>query len=320
MAGKNCSICGKPSGIYPLCKHHLELKAQGIVIKNDEGKWIEKILDKDFDALENDPIVIGTNIKKDNPEQKCIICDTYAPNGLLCKNCYHEMLEYQDQFDKNSKLYELTDYYYNLKDNIFRMQNFEKVKENCKKLFALADLTNTLYDNTTLLSKIKDDITKIISTKTKITNTKKEEQDNKNENKSYKKDSQREELLRTIDGHKVKSRGEKIIDDILFTNRIPHAYSMTVAEIDTKIDRSIECDWFIPIIGSGKGIYIEYWGMDKQDYNDNKKEKTELYKKYDLPLIQIEKDEIDDSQALNIRIRREINSLAKEKYRTIVDF
>ena len=95
---------------------------------------------------------------------------------------------------------------------------------------------------------------------------------------------------------------------------------MTVAEIDIKIDRSIEYNWFIPIIGCGKGIYIEYWGMDKKDYNDNKKEKTKLYSKYELPLIQIEKDEIDDSQALSIRLRREINNLAKEKYKTIVDF
>ena len=315
MTGKNCSICGKPSGIYPLCKHHLELKSEGKVIKNEKGIWIE--LEQEINK--ND----AKSLKKDNTEQKCIICDSYAPNGLLCKNCYYDMEDYKDQFDKNSKLYELTEYYYNLKDNIYRMQNFQKIRENCKKLFALADLTDILYDNTTLLAKIKEDITKIIATKIKANqktiNFNINDDDNK-EIKSYKKDSQREELLRTIDGHKVKSRGEKIIDDILFTNRIPHAYSMTVAEIDTKIDRSIECDWFIPIIGSGKGIYIEYWGMDKQDYNDNKKEKTELYKKYDLPLIQIEKDEIDDSQALNIRIRREINSLAKERYKTIVDF
>ncbi len=315
MSAKTCKICGTPSGMYPLCKHHLQLKNEGKVIKNENGDWIEieENVD-DVDLFDND---IGMNIKKDNPEQECIVCKEYAPNGLLCKQCYYDMLNYQDQFDKNSKMYELTDYYYNLKDNIYRMQNPQKIEENCKKLFALADLAENLYSNTTLLQKIKNDIKKIIEIKI---NNEKTIENTTIQTKLYQKDSQKEELLRTIDGHKVKSRGEKIIDDILFTNRIPHAYSMTVAEIDTRVDRSIECDWFIPIIGSGKGVYIEYWGMDTKDYNDNKKEKAILYEKYELPLIQIEKDEIDDSQALNIRIRREINRLAKEKFKTIVDF
>ena len=30
---KNCVICGKPSGMYPLCKEHLEMKNNGQVEK-----------------------------------------------------------------------------------------------------------------------------------------------------------------------------------------------------------------------------------------------------------------------------------------------
>ena len=38
--GKNCVICGKPSGMYPLCREHLQMKAEGKVVKCEEcGKW-----------------------------------------------------------------------------------------------------------------------------------------------------------------------------------------------------------------------------------------------------------------------------------------
>lgn len=264
------------------------------------------------------------DIMKNNPEQECIICGEYAPNGLLCRDCYYEMKDYKDDFEEqNYDLSDINDYYYNLKNKSYRTNNEDYIYENCIKLFALANLAYELYNKTSLITKVKDDVENIVDEKLSPAEEDLNIELDLKKDINILKDAHQNNntiLLRTIDGHRVKSRGEKIIDDILFMNRIPHAYSMTIAEIDTKIDRSIESDWFIPIIGSGKGIYIEYWGMDKQDYNDNKKEKTELYKKYDLPLIQIEKDEIDDSQALNIRIRREINSLAKEKYKTIVDF
>ena len=40
MSTKTCDICGKSSGIYPLCKEHLTMKANGLVIKNEKtGKW-----------------------------------------------------------------------------------------------------------------------------------------------------------------------------------------------------------------------------------------------------------------------------------------
>lgn len=37
---KTCVICGKPSGMYPLCREHLQMKADGKVIKcEDCGTW-----------------------------------------------------------------------------------------------------------------------------------------------------------------------------------------------------------------------------------------------------------------------------------------
>lgn len=39
---KFCEICGEPSGFFPLCKYHKALKDKGLVIKDEEGRWIEK--------------------------------------------------------------------------------------------------------------------------------------------------------------------------------------------------------------------------------------------------------------------------------------
>ena len=49
-----------------------------------------------------------------------------------------------------------------------------------------------------------------------------------------------------------------------------------IGHLDVKVDeiteRTVICDWFIPVI-SGKGIYIELWGVKGDEkYNKNKKE------------------------------------------------
>ena len=104
------------------------------------------------------------------------------------------------------------------------------------------------------------------------------------------------------------------MDDILYNLRYPHAYSPAVTEINTKIDRAIEADWFIPVKSNTTGIYIEYWGMESKRYLENKKEKKELYKKYNLPLIEIEKEEYKEAR-LETRLQQEI----LEKARTFYD-
>lgn len=66
-------------------------------------------------------------------------------------------------------------------------------------------------------------------------------------------------------------------------------------------------DWFIPLQGS-KGIYIEYWGMDSADYEDNKEEKLKLYEKYKdkVKLISIEKEDVNDIQTLEDNLYQQL--------------
>lgn len=92
---------------------------------------------------------------------------------------------------------------------------------------------------------------------------------------------------RTADGHYVRSRAEMLIDNWLYMSEIVHAY-----ERKLPIEEDVYCDFYLPV---GK-VYIEFWGMENDEkYNERKKIKLGIYKKYGFKLI-----EIDDSDILNL--------------------
>lgn len=89
---------------------------------------------------------------------------------------------------------------------------------------------------------------------------------------------------RTKDGHFVRSRAEVIIDDTLYDYGLVHAYEKKVP-----IEEELYTDFYLP---NGK-VYIEYWGLENdQKYLDRKKKKLEIYKKYDLKLIELNDEDI----------------------------
>ena len=216
------------------------------------------------------------------------------------------MLDYKDSFDKNSKIFELKDYYFNLRSNIYRMKNFNYIQSNCNKLMALAVLSKDIYDDESLTDRIINDIKDIIE---------KKKPQEKQENSEYSKtqDSRKEEVQRTADGHYVKSYPETVIDDILYESRIIHCYEKKVSQISSD-EQTVTADWFIPVTDSRHGIYIEYWGMNTKEYLQNKERKRKAYKEYDIPLIEIEKEDYKDKRGLEDRLLSELNMLAKKYF------
>ena len=94
---------------------------------------------------------------------------------------------------------------------------------------------------------------------------------------------------RAQDGHYVRSKSELIIDNWLYVSKIVHAYQRKLP-----IEEALYCDFYIP---TGK-VYIEYWGLDDDKYFNRKNKKLEIYKKYNLNLIELfEKDvsNLDDT-------------------------
>ena len=288
MAIKLCQICGKPSGIYPLCKEHLQMKNEGLVVKNETtGTW--ELVAKDEKKSKNQ---ILTEKKYD----ACILCGNDSKGKPLCKECYFECQDLEDEVDRNKKPFELKDYYFNLKSANYRVVDKKNVIRNCKMMVAIANVVYDSYDDSSLITRINDDIQEIITT----FNNKKEVKPTAFTEQS---DSQKSSIMRTLDGHIVKSQGERIIDDILYNSLLVHCYEKEVIEICSE-ERTIKSDWFIPVLGN-RGVYIEYWGMNTGSYLKNKEEKRKLYKEHNIPLIEIEKDDIKDVPGLTARINRE---------------
>jgi hypothetical protein len=91
---------------------------------------------------------------------------------------------------------------------------------------------------------------------------------------------------RAADGHFVRSKAEMLIDNWLYMAEITHAY-----ERKLPIEEDVYCDFYVP---AGK-VYIEYWGYEEDmKYLDRKKQKIEIYKKYNFRLIELTDKEVQN--------------------------
>ncbi len=307
-----CNLCGAESGKYFLCFKCNKLKDEGKALKcPDCGRW--HYADKSCvckAATIKEPSAPQVTAAQAVGNEACIVCGEKAPNGHLCRDCYYEMRDFKDSFDKNQKAFDMKDYYFNLRSNIYRMKTFDYIKSNCNKLMAIANFVSGMYKDTSLTDRVVNDIKEIIESK-------KPKEEVKVTEEVKQKDSHKEELRRTCDGHYVKSDPEIVIDDILYENRIVHCYEKKVP-IDSD-EQTIKCDWFIPVTDSRHGIYVEYWGMNTKEYLQRKEQKRQAYRAHNIPLIEIEKDDPKDRQGLTDRIISEINKLARQHF-NITDY
>ena len=95
---------------------------------------------------------------------------------------------------------------------------------------------------------------------------------------------------RTKDGHLVRSRAEMVIDNALYEYGLAHAY-----ERKLPIEEDVYSDFYIPSKNGGKAVYIEFWGYEENEkYLKRKKLKQEIYKKYELNLIELSDKHIEN--------------------------
>ncbi len=304
MEELKCPICGEPTANlygkynrFGLCKEHSKQQKDGLIEQCPNcGKW--KKTKEECECKK---------IKPNAKEQSiCPICGKPTTNKEVCNDCYSIIQDNMKAINKNEGYLSLKDHYYNLKSNIFRIQNKKYVISNLYRLIALAWTMRTIHKSTDLSSRVMDDIKYLMDVK-KINFEKQEEATSTAseiiEDKIQVATSNIAEN-RAIDGHLCLSAQEVSIDDFLYTHSILHAYNKPVKEIP-ETERAVVADWYIPI--GKKGVYIEFWGIDnKQDYEENKEEKLQLYKKYNIPLIEINKNDIKDTQSLETFLYRQL--------------
>ena len=96
-----CNVCGGESGKYYLCYKCNKLKDEGKIVKcPDCGEW--HYVEKSCKCKQDKNASSETS-----HNNHCIVCDEKAPNGSLCRDCYYEMRDFKDSFDKNSKIFDI---------------------------------------------------------------------------------------------------------------------------------------------------------------------------------------------------------------------
>lgn len=89
------------------------------------------------------------------------------------------------------------------------------------------------------------------------------------------------------DGHIVKSKSERDIDNFLFEAGIAHAYEKKLS-YGVNENEVLHPDFYLlDYLGKGKHVYIEHWGYEDNNiqYTQTKKFKMPLYKKLGITLI-----------------------------------
>lgn len=231
---------------------------------------------------------------------QCYICGNYTANNyIFCKKCYHNVQKIYNNFDYYDDEFEIRDEYFEIRKNCQTTNIPEKKLDNyIMTMYALAELCKNEYGETYLIERVESDLKNLITIffdnkkktedKKVILNTKKEKNNLSNFNdKDYRNQWPRE--IQCEDGHYVRSRGEKIIDDWLYHHNIVHAYEKSVY-MKTNPQDVILSDFYIP-----KGnVYIEFWGItNNNDYETRKQYKILLYNKNNYNRIDLDNSHIN---------------------------
>lgn len=283
--GKICQICGANSGIYPLCKKHLEMKADGLVEKN---------------PLTNQWELVEQNKKSNN----CVICNSEtSADYIFCKPCYQRIKKIRADFNHNRDSEKIKKHYYALKELIENADTIKEAEDNILLQFALAEELDNIYDDSYLLNRVKSDILKSIDKIERNSKKQKNSKDNFND-KDFREKWPREHQCE--DGHYVRSLSEMLIDNWLYNNGYLHAYEKSVY-MDTDPDAVVLSDFYLP-----KGnVYIEFWGLeDDEQYLKRKNKKIKLYEDNAYNRIDLTESDI---KRLNDIMPRKLGEYIKKK-------
>lgn len=189
------------------------------------------------------------------------------------------MLEREELFDKLSKLKLIDSNYKLTKIGIKYGEEQEYLGNKYIRWKDKEIITQILNKKPSIFDKIVDIVSD--KPKSKIPIKEKVKTQNIDPRKRYKAPEHR-----TDDGHYVRSKAEAIIDNWLYNKAIVHAYEKRVP-----IEENLLSDFYLP---QGK-VYIEFWGYEnKPEYLKRKKIKQDIYKKYNLNLIELTDKEVQN--------------------------
>lgn len=297
-----CSNCGKESGKYALCFSCNKLKEANEIIKCEKcGKYYDSTKKCDCEKATKGktktekiepikektiPDKTETETKEVRGDGKCIVCEKDAPKGYLCLDCYRKKEETKKDLDYLTDLDETKDYFNNLKYNIFKLNRMDYAQNACIKLYAISELLERNFKLKGYIDRGASSIVDLLKKKKEyILGKKKDEPEDEQPEDSL---EVREDLkalrdkdvkdyrkiypmnLHCTDGHYVRSKAEREIDNYFYNNKIRHAYE---PKYRAKDDKEYYPDFFLP----DYEMYIEYFGKDDEEYLGKADKKIQLY-------------------------------------------
>lgn len=274
---KTCAICGKEGYSYfPLCYQHLQMKNDGKIVKCEIcGQW----------HLAN--ISCSCTSQKHYTElptegfRECVACGTKTTGYAFCKVCFKKYTEAEMLVLLNDKSTVPA------KDND-KKESADRVKQPSKqidennvvvidinsksKCITCGKQTDGLLFCAACYHKYKNK--ELLFRITNCTNVELLDED-------Y------EGRYTCKDGHIVKSKSERDIDNYLFEHGISHAYEreLPYGATDKEV---LHPDFYLPhYLGEGKHVYIEHWGYNENNlqYTKTKKFKMPIYERLGITLI-----------------------------------
>lgn len=291
MEERKCPICGEQTNSYMgnyrkdgLCRKHAQEFKDGKITKCEKcNNWHNSntscTCEQDIEELPTEGY------------DKCLICGEKTKGYAFCKNCYRNS-SYEDLLNIVHKHQEK-------QKNVTIGNNEEQENKiiiinepNKSKCITCGKQTDGLLFCGTCYHKYKDKELLF-----KITNCSNVEL----------LDDSYEGKFNCKDGHIVKSKTEREIDNYLFEHDIPHAYEKPIP-YGSGEKEILHPDFYLPnYLGKDKHVYIEHWGYNDNNikYTKSKKFKIEKYK--DLHITLICTHEKTDTKDIDTALERKLN-------------
>ena len=209
----------------------------------------------------------------------CAICEENSSGNIICDNCWNRVDNIQKDIpsSKKSSYEELYKYYSELKKEIIFFNTHHERELNSIKLLAISDILKDKYSDKKPIKEAQyflDDFYELnyisneefIKTHLEINKKFSAEEKKSNKTKNYIAN------YRCDDGHFVRSKSEREIDNFFFNNNILHIYESKYH--DPNSDKTFTPDFYLPVYN----LYIEYFGLNTPKYNKIREEKIRIYK------------------------------------------
>ena len=212
---------------------------------------------------------------------KCCICNKCSMGDIICEDCYQRAKTIKNEIPKDfSKNYlSTTNFYQNSINNILDAKTQTQKEYYGSLLIIATDILKTKYFVSDIWKKTYLFLQELQNEGDSISNDFRnkyyspyEDNDNeKNKASTIKDNSNFTAPYRCKDGHQVRSKAEREIDNFLFENQISHIY-------EQKYEHPITKEWALPdFYLPNYNLYIEYFGLTTPEYLFKREQKIKMY-------------------------------------------